>query len=397
MVVQALLITISIQLSVLLALLVVQRQRDLKEAQALIQRNEALEEQVKTQTAIRTENSGLRGLADAAYNALILVDERHRVVHMNEAARSLFGVASADRDVHGHTLMAVTRNHEIVDIVTTRQMQGDEFIQQISLRGLTYRVRTQGIEACDDQPEQVAIALEDISELQRLGRARRDMVANISHELRTPITSISLLVETLRRIPELSNLKENSELDVILRRITAETETLGQLARELLDLSMIESGRAEIILVPIVLRDVVEQAVARFVERARQKSIVIEGQVPPNLKVLADAEQIGRVLNNLLSNALKYTPQNGLVNISVTLDIDMAILEIIDSGPGIHPDDRERIFERFFRVDRSRRSEGTGLGLAIAKHIVMAHGGTIWAEDPPEPPGARICFTLPLV
>jgi two-component system phosphate regulon sensor histidine kinase PhoR len=236
-----------------------------------------------------------------------------------------------------------------------------------------------------------ALVLEDVSELRRLERARRDMVANISHELRTPITSIRLLSDTLLR----GALRDRERATGLLEKITSETDTLQQMAQELLDLSMIESGMTLVRLVPVELSELIAAAVDHLSEQAHRKGLSIEGQSPPHLQVLADPEQIGRVLTNLLHNAIKFTPEGGIVEISVELDQEWATVAVTDTGPGIPEHERERVFERFYRGDQARTGPGTGLGLAIAKHIVEAHGGRIWAEESPTPPGARLCFTLP--
>ncbi|MGF1503745.1 MAG: sensor histidine kinase [Anaerolineae bacterium] len=337
----------------------------------------------------------LKALAEAAYNVLMLVNRERSVVYMNGAARELFGREEGRGIRLRSSLIAVTQSHEIDDLV--RQCLNEpeeEIIEQIELRGCTYRVRVLRM-AISEQPY-IAIAMEDVSELQRLGRARREFVANISHELRTPITSIRLLVDTILRT-KLENTEENRNT---LHKIAAETEVLHQMAQELLDLSMIESGRAEFLLRPVAVNEVIDTAVALFKERAARKKLTIRCELcelnATDVTVLADREQLRRVISNLLHNAIKFTPRKGIIAISVSSDAEWATITVTDTGPGIPPQARERIFERFFRGDRARHTEGTGLGLAIAKHIVRAHGGEIWAEDPPNPPGARICFTVPL-
>jgi len=348
-------------------------------------------------TALKTRCASLEAAGESAYNALILVNEERIVTYMNEAARELFDVPPFDSATLSNSIMALTRNHELEQLAAEALREEAEIGLQITVRDRPHRARAVRVET----PGGVyaALALEDVSELQRLGRARRDMVANVSHELRTPITSIRLLVDTLLR-EGLPNRKARG----LLRKIAAETDTLQQMAQELLDLSMIESGRAEIILLPVELRPIIEEAISRFAEQAERNEQIIEAQVPPGLMVLADSTQLGRVLNNLLHNAIKFTPPRGQINISVGFKDEWVMVAVTDSGPGIPPEERERIFERFYRGDRARsRGSGTGLGLAIAKHIVAAHGGTIWAEDPPalsgtpgEPlQGARVCFTLP--
>jgi two-component system phosphate regulon sensor histidine kinase PhoR len=222
------------------------------------------------------------------------------------------------------------------------------------------------------------------------------MVANISHELRTPITAIRLLVETLQR----GAVKSPAKAEPLLEKIAAETDTLQQMAQELLDLAMIESGRAEIRLVPGSLREIVEDATSHLEEMASRGNVLLRNEVDPAINVLADTEQVARVITNLVHNALKFTPPGGEVVIGSSAEGDTVTVMVSDTGPGIARTERDRVFERFYRGDRARQSAGTGLGLAIVKHIIEAHGGRAWAAEPPRGadssrPGARLCFTLP--
>jgi two-component system phosphate regulon sensor histidine kinase PhoR len=325
-------------------------------------------------------------MSEVAYNALLLINQQQEVIHMNAAARDLFGVFTI-----GDSLMAVTRHHEIDEFTKTIFENEENIGWQTTIRGAHYRVRALPIHT--PGATHLAMVLEDVSELQRLGRARRDLVANISHDLRTPITSIRLLVDTLLR----GAVNDPKQQKAHLKKVATETQTLHQMAQELLDLSMIESGRAEMILMPIELSSIIEEAVERLIEQAERSQVTIESQIPPKLKVLADFDQIIRVLTNLLHNAIKFTPPDGIINISVIPDGEWVCVTVTDTGPGIPREERERIFERFYRQDRARKKGGgTGLGLAIAKHIIEGHGGKIWAEDSPEGSGARICFTIPL-
>jgi two-component system phosphate regulon sensor histidine kinase PhoR len=355
-------------------------------------RNRELADQVAAHEALRNRLAALESLNMVAYEVLFLADRQHRVLFMNDAAHELFNYPGVGFSEGDESVMAVTRNHELDDIVRDALVDSNEgggVGGQVALAGCAYRVRAMAFHStlglC------VALAMEDISELQRLGRARRDLVANVSHELRTPITSIRLLTDTLRR--DFMNGSEEGE--ALAGKINAEIESLEQMAQELLDLSMIESGRAEIRLIPVELGEIIRTSVSRFSEQADRKSLTIEGQAPPHLAVLADPDQVGRVLNNLLHNAIKFTPAGGIIDIGVSLKDDWVQVSVTDTGPGIPEEDQQRVFERFYRADRARRGGGTGLGLAIAKHIVVAHGGEIWAENPPGQVGARICFTLP--
>ncbi len=338
--------------------------------------------------SLRAQLEALTALGESAYNALLLVDHTLAVIHMNAAARDLF---AQGRPAPRGSVIAVTRQYEIDSLISrTLAGPGDEIDQPITIQGRPYRARALAL--ATTQGKIVALALEDVSEIQRLGRARRDMVANISHELRTPITNIRLLAETLLG----GAAADKTRRQTLLAKVAAETDVLEQMARELLDLAMIESGRAEIMLVPTKLQAISQEAAGRLAEQAARKSITVEDRTPPTLTVLADAGQIGRVLTNLLHNAIKFTPQGGRVTISAEPGGEWATISVTDSGPGIPPAERERVFERFYRGDRARGRGGTGLGLAIARHIVAGHGGTIRAEEAPGGHGARLSFTLPL-
>jgi two-component system phosphate regulon sensor histidine kinase PhoR len=239
--------------------------------------------------------------------------------------------------------------------------------------------------------EGVGIALMDVAEMERLGRARQDMVANLSHELRTPLTSLRLLADTLQ-VPAGQDPSTARELAA---KISAEVDTLAQMTREMLDLAAIESGRQVIRLAPALLAGIVGGAVERVEDQARRRGIQIESSVPPDLMILADPDQAARALGNVLHNALKFSPQGGTVELSARAETDgeHVTLSVTDEGPGIPPEELGRIFERFFRGDRSRGTPGTGLGLAIVRHILRAHGGEAWAEDR-EPPQRGAVFFL---
>lgn len=250
----------------------------------------------------------------------------------------------------------------------------------------------------------VALAIHDVTELQRLGRARRDFVANISHELRTPLASMQLLIETLLNKEVLDDRKIRLE---IIDKISTQVEALGQLAQELLDLSLIESGKMPLKLASYPLRDIVEEQLKRLLPQAERKNIHLTLQVDPEINVLADQTMVGRVLSNLLHNAIKFTDRGQVTitaerchTIDVThnaadLDETWVKVGVSDTGVGIPPDQLARIFERFYKLDRARKQSGTGLGLAIARHIVEAHGGRIWAENN-KTSGVTFYFSLPV-
>lgn len=371
------------------------READLRERMSRVSLRNQQRQSLEAQTqSLITRQAALEALSEVSFNALLLVDSEHQVITMNTAARTLFS-QPADWREHAESVISITRHHELDDYVAAALESSDEALtHQIKLHSRPYRVRTLCIESAVGPL--VALALEDVSELQRLGRARRDMVANISHELRTPITSIRLLVDTLLR----GAIRDAAKAEPLAHKIEREVATLEQMAQELLDLAMIESGRAEFRLIPAPMREILSDAVRRVAALAERSRISISEGTPPEFTVLADSEQVARVLTNLLHNSIKFTPEGGRIEIICSVSADFATISISDTGPGIPITERARIFERFYRGDRSRRGSGTGLGLAIAKHIIEAHGGRIWADDPPvrgdQVGGAIISFTLPL-
>jgi two-component system phosphate regulon sensor histidine kinase PhoR len=297
----------------------------------------------------------------------------------NQAAQKLFG------DIIGKTLIEATRSHELEALPDAARPTEEVLVRQIMLGQQTFSARLA------QMPMGSLLALQDLSELQRLGRARRDFVANISHELRTPLASIRLLVDTLQA----GALADAAVALEMLFKINVEVDALSQLARELLDLSLIESGQMPLKLEPTDLRDLAQAQIERFSPQAQQKKLALIVDILPGTRALADGEMIGRVLSNLLHNACKFTPAGGQISVGARVEGDNAIVSVTDTGPGIPRQDLTRVFERFYKVDRARGQSGTGLGLAIARHIVEGHGGRIWAESEPGH-GAAFRFTLPV-
>jgi two-component system phosphate regulon sensor histidine kinase PhoR len=360
---------------------------------ALWQRARAAEERALT-TLARAERdlSELRQQAErsaaqlaalqvAQTEAVVIADVQRILLQVNPAASALFGPKAEA----GQTLMVATRSVELDELAEHALRGGEDVDRQVLLNGQPYRARA----VAAGQSASVVITLTDLSELQRLGRARRDFIANISHELRTPLTSIRLLVESL-----LSGVAyAPHDAQTPLQKINTEVQALEQMAQELLDLAQIESGKALVKLVPGSVQELVNRTVERLRPQAAHKGQTIEVTMPPGLSALADADQLDRALGNLLHNAIKFTPAGGKICVQASLAQDDVRIEVSDTGPGIPPEDAPRVFERFFRGDRARKSGGTGLGLAIAKHVVEAHGGKIWVESAPGR-GAKFCFTL---
>ena len=268
-------------------------------------------------------------------------------------------------------------------------------IQRTDLAGTTGSGELAPVERADEVGV-LASAFNDMAlRLRQTDTVRREFVANVSHELRTPLASLKALVETL----EEGALEDPPAAREFLAQMDVEVESLAQLVQELLDLSRIESGQAPLRPERVTPIRLAETAVKRLRRQAERSEITVESDVPASLPaVWVDPARIEQVLINLLSNAVKFTPPGGRVRLeaSVAPPGDALQFSISDTGIGITAADLPRVFERFYKVDRSRASVGTGLGLAIAKHLVQAHGGRIWATSPGADEGATFSFTVPL-
>jgi two-component system phosphate regulon sensor histidine kinase PhoR len=237
----------------------------------------------------------------------------------------------------------------------------------------------------------ILVVLRDVTEFRRTEAVRRDFVANVSHDLRTPIASLKALVETLLD----GALEDQSVAREFLSRMEVEVDDLVRLVEELLQLSRVEAGQIELRIVPGNIGDVMRRVAERLRAQASLKEIEIAVDIPEDLPLADfDPERVEQVLVNLVQNAIKFTPKSGLTVLSATSSEREIVVEVRDSGPGLDPLDVERVFERFYKADRSRAASGSGLGLAIAKHMIQLHGGRIWVESD-YGRGATFKFSLP--
>jgi signal transduction histidine kinase len=239
------------------------------------------------------------------------------------------------------------------------------------------------------------VILEDVSELRRLRQIRSELIDNLSHELRTPLTTIGLLAETAAREAASEDVPER--LRDRITKIEVETGHLVQMVGEILDLARIEGGSRIVPEDDVDLGRLAASSVERLRLFAERQGVTLVVEAAPGTPAIrADEARLGQVFVNLVHNAVKFSPDGGEVRVAVRPDGDGVRAEVADHGIGIERADRERIFERFYKVDRARaRGGGTGLGLAIARHIVAAHGGRIGVESEPGR-GSTFWFVLPL-
>ncbi len=331
---------------------------------------------------------------------MVVVDPTRRVAYLNRQAEEMLEVG---RGLAGQSLIAALRDHQADALVAEvlRDCEPRETAMKPIASGRTLRLRCTAL-APDGQLAGAMLLIRDITQISMLERSRRDLVANVSHELRTPLASLKLLVETVQSDPPPEVARH------MLGQMSQEIDAVTQLVDELHELSQIESGRVTLKLAPQPIRPVVERALERIRPQADRKQISVAAELAAEEQLaLMDADRIGQVLLNLLHNAVKFTSAGG----SVLVRADLAPhdsgapqssgpwlrVSVSDTGIGIPAQDLPRIFERFYKVDRSRtrNAGGTGLGLAIAKHLVEGHGGRLWA-DSVEGRGSTFTFTLPI-
>jgi two-component system, OmpR family, phosphate regulon sensor histidine kinase PhoR len=365
------------------------------------------------QTAARLDReirllSGERNRSSAILRSMVegvaVIDAEERLVFYNRAFSEILIVDSANAE--GRPLIEVVRNSDLVGLIR-RALRGQEGLQSDITMGIT-QARSFSITAApvkaldasapgrtpDDKPSGAVVVLHDVTELRRLERVRQDFVANVSHEFKTPLTAIQGFAETLLA-GALDDPENNRRFLEIIRNHAIR---LARLTNDLLKLARIEAGKMELEFSSVGLLELIEGCTETTLLKANRKEITLEISVPPQLPaVRGDATLLRDVLQNLLDNAIQYTPAGGHISVAATAGSREAVVTVADTGIGIPLADSERIFERFYRVDaaRSREAGGTGLGLSIAKHIVEAHGGKLWVESTVGQ-GSKFSFSLPL-
>jgi len=241
-------------------------------------------------------------------------------------------------------------------------------------------------------PGSILFLFQDLTRIRQLEIIRRDFVSNVSHELRTPLTSIKLITETLQD----GAIDDPAIARNFIEKMNNEVDNLTQLVEELLELSKIESGRVPLEKRLIKPEDFIKAACERMDLQAKRAGLHLVNLVKSKLpKTLVDPTRLEQVLVNLIHNAIKFSPPGGQIVVNAYEDSEYIVYSVKDTGKGIHPKDLERIFERFFKTDRSRSERGTGLGLSISRHLVEAHNGTIWAESQPGQ-GSTFFFKIPI-
>jgi two-component system phosphate regulon sensor histidine kinase PhoR len=377
----ALSITIAASIGLLLALHLWWRAR-FRSVQTTLQR-EIQKEIENLKQAQQRASLQIQTQQEALFNSmaegLLLLDRESKIQLANRAFNSLFGVTG---DIRSLSIMEALRLHELAELTeflgTARQVVDAE-LRLLPPNERWLQVNGAAIFDSAGQRQGTILVFHDLTRLKQLERTRQEFVANVSHELRTPLSLIKGYVETL-----LDGAKDNPEVATkFLQTIDRNAERLKLLIEDLLTISELESGRLKLDLQPVALRPLIEKVITDFKSLAEAKQVRLVDE-STDLHVRADAGRLEQVLCNLIDNAIKYGRNQGTVSVR-TRQVNGRQVEVAieDDGPGIPPESLERIFERFYRVDkaRSREQGGTGLGLSIVKHIVANHGGKAWAKS----------------
>ena len=336
--------------------------------------------------ALESKQRELAALLDSMQEAVVAVDRQGQVSWTNAVMQRIVpGVGRA-----GRALVMSVRDPEVLKCVESalkeRKIRGGRALSTVP--GRVFEV------SAAPTPDGGAVAvLHDVTEIQRAEKTRRDFVANVSHELRTPLTSISGYVETL--LEDETELSEHGRefMGIILKN----ARRVNRLTEDLLALAQVESGEHKLKVQPVRASALVEDAIESLAGMVVDSSVTLEAGETTTAPVLADVDAMTQVFGNLIENAMKYGASGRRVVVGARAQDGMVEFSVQDFGQGMASEHLDRIFERFYRVDkaRSRESGGTGLGLAIVKHIVQAHGGTIRAESEMGA-GTTFLFTLPM-
>lgn len=350
--------------------------------------SQALQQQF---SKIEMESAKLSAVLNKMNDGVIIVDGKGMVQLINPAAVQMF---SWKQDSALNTpLIEVTMDHQPVELWQRCRNSGESQFERFEISNKKIQVMATAAFLGQTLPEHILLLFQDMTKQLQIEMVRRDFISNVSHELRTPLAGIKALTETLQD----GALDDPEVAHRFLQRIETEVDSLSLMVNELLELSKIESGKVPLEFKPTKAIEVLQPAYERLKMQAERAGLTLSINCPNDLpEITADLYRLQQVVVNLIHNAIKFTPEGGFVEISAILAGNHIEFSVKDSGKGISAADLPRIFERFYKADRSRSSSGTGLGLAIARHMVEAHNGRIWVESVVGK-GSTFSFKIPIL
>lgn len=359
--------------------------------QKLAETVDLLEEKAK---AVETERAKLSAVLDHLAEGVIAINGEKRILMLNSSAASILGILK--EAVLGRSLIEAVRNSKVEELAERAVRHNKIVSEEIELshpEKRAVKVSAVGVSQYGGDMQALLI-FDDRTEFRRLERLRKEFVANVSHELKTPLTSIKGFVETLLG----GALRDPAKSEGFLKMMEEDSDRLKRLIDGLLELSKIESGELELHRESVDLKKEIDKVIAVFEPLLKERKITVQNRLSENgsHRVTADRDKLKQVLVNLLDNAVKFNREGGCVTFTAQSAGGETKVFVEDTGIGIPPGAIPRIFERFFRVDKARSRDlgGTGLGLSIVKHIVEAHGGEVSCESE-FGKGSKFSFTLP--
>lgn len=345
-------------------------------------------------TEVTADRNRLSTIFTCMVEGVIDVDMDQKILHINDAAARLLGVS--ERQCISKPLWQEIRNQELINALDEAIRTQSVIKTQMRLNRksgqLVVDIYAASLSNDDGEPIGAVLVLHDISDLENLERVRTDFVANASHELKTPITAIRGITETILGDDDV----DRDTLVHFIERVHAQSLRLSQLVGDLMTISRLESSHNKEDFSRISLSDLARRAVRAAQANADQKGQVVVTDISDHeVPVYGDRQNLSQLADNLIDNAIKYTPEGGKITVRVDLDAEQAVFQVTDTGIGISPQYQQRVFERFYRVDKARSQSlgGTGLGLSIVKNIAEKHGGTV---DVQSQLGSGSTFTLRL-
>lgn len=320
----------------------------------------------------------LQAILNASHSGMLVVDEFMRIETANRSAQHSFARPGAN--LEGRRLSEVIRDarlHEAFRMALTASKAADLKLEFTGLEKRTYDVHVAPFQI---EGRRFALGFfYDITQIERLERVRQEFLSNISHELRTPLTSILAYVETLED-GAIDDPEHNRRFVGVIRR---NAERMHSLIADIAELSHIETGSVSLDVKDVRLSNIVEETFAALSSKAAIRDIDLVSKVDGAATVRADPLRLEQMLTNLIDNAIKFNRDGGVVTVAVAADAERSVISVADTGEGILPENLQRIFERFYRIDRGRSRDvgGTGLGLAIVKHLARLHGGEVFVTS----------------
>jgi len=345
------------------------------------------------------EKEELEHVIESVYAGIVMVHTNGRIMQMNSSARTMLGIDQNERLAGDY---ATTMKHEPVQALLKKSLEeGEELQEEISLPSpedadeeRIYQVQTAMVRGEDQGVIGVVAIFNDITEIRSIERMKTAFVSTVSHELRTPLTSIKGFISTL--LQDVEGFYDKDTVHEFYTIIDQECDRLTRLISDLLNVSRIEAGRAlDLNPQPVQVSDVVDKVVAaqKSYTNKHEFSVELEEDLPT---IVADMDKVDQILTNLTNNAVKYSPNGGIITVSGKKSNGSIRMAVSDQGMGIPKEHLDKVFDRFHRIDNrdTRKVGGTGIGLYLVKHLVEAHGGKIWVESEVGK-GSSFIFELP--